>query len=48
MGEKGKISRIFGPFLGSAWTYASLDRERASAPGQIPARQMREIWERCR
>jgi len=24
MGEKGKLSRIFSPFLGASWTYASL------------------------
>jgi 3-dehydroquinate dehydratase type I len=44
MGEKGKISRIFSPFLGAAWTYASLSRVKASAPGQLTAGEMREIW----
>jgi 3-dehydroquinate dehydratase type I len=44
MGEKGKISRIFSPFLGAAWTYASLSRVKASAPGQLTAEEMREIW----
>jgi len=46
MGKKGKISRIFAPLLGSAWTYASLDRRRASAPGQLTVEEMREIWEK--
>jgi len=45
MGEKGKISRIFSPFLGAAWTYASLNRSRASASGQLTVGEMREIWE---
>jgi 3-dehydroquinate dehydratase type I len=46
MGEKGKMSRIFAPLMGAAWTYASLDRKRASAPGQLTVKEMREIWER--
>ncbi len=44
MGEKGKISRIFSPFLGAAWTYASLSRAKASAPGQLTVEEMRKIW----
>jgi 3-dehydroquinate dehydratase type I len=44
MGEKGKISRIFSPFLGAAWTYASLSRIKASAPGQLTVDEMKEIW----
>jgi 3-dehydroquinate dehydratase type I len=45
MGEKGKISRIFSPFLGAAWMYASLNRSRASASGQLTVVEMKEIWE---
>jgi 3-dehydroquinate dehydratase type I len=48
MGEKEKISRIFSPFLGAAWTYASLNKSRASAPGQLTVRELREIWEKMR
>ncbi|MDI7261770.1 MAG: type I 3-dehydroquinate dehydratase, partial [Thermodesulfobacteriota bacterium] len=48
MGEKGRMSRIFAPLMGAAWTYASLSKERASAPGQLTIREMREIWERLR
>jgi 3-dehydroquinate dehydratase type I len=44
MGEKGKMSRIFSPFLGAAWTYASLNRSMASASGQLTVGEMREIW----
>jgi 3-dehydroquinate dehydratase type I len=46
MGEKGKMSRIFSPLMGAAWTYASLSRRRSSAPGQLTIQEMREIWER--
>jgi len=45
MGEKGKLSRIFSPFLGAAWTYASLNKVKASAPGQMTVKEMKEIWE---
>jgi 3-dehydroquinate dehydratase type I len=48
MGEKGKMSRIFAPLMGAAWTYASLDRKRTSAPGQLTAGDLKEIWERLR
>jgi len=48
MGEKGKMSRIFAPLVGAAWMYASLDRKRTSAPGQLTVLEMREIWERLR
>jgi 3-dehydroquinate dehydratase type I len=48
MGEKGKLSRIFAPLMGAAWTYASLDRKRTSAPGQLTVGALKEIWERLR
>ena len=48
MGEKGQISRIFSPFLGAAWTYASLSRAKASAPGQMTVGEMKEIWKTLR
>lgn len=46
MGEKGKISRIIAPLIGASWTYASLNKNRPSAPGQLTVREMRDIWER--
>ena len=46
MGEKGKMSRIFSPLMGAAWTYAPLSRKQASAPGQLTIQEMREIWGR--
>jgi 3-dehydroquinate dehydratase type I len=48
MGGKGKMSRIFAPLMGAEWTYASLDRKRTSAPGQLTARELKEIWGRLR
>jgi len=43
MGEKGKISRIMAPLLGSVISYASLEPEEASAPGQLTVHELREI-----
>jgi 3-dehydroquinate dehydratase type I len=48
MGEKGKISRIFSPILGAAWTYASLNKNKLSAPGQLTVRELKAIWEKMR
>ena len=48
MGEKGKMSRIFAPFMGTAWTYASLSGDKTSAPGQITVGEMKEIWKKLR
>jgi 3-dehydroquinate dehydratase type I len=48
MGDRGKMSRVFAPLMGASWTYAPLIRERASAPGQLTARELREIWRRLR
>ena len=46
MGDRGKMSRVFAPLMGASWTYAPLIRERASAPGQLTARELKEIWRR--
>lgn len=46
MGERGRISRIFSPLLGGAWTYASIKQTKQSAPGQITVKEMREVLER--
>ncbi len=43
MGTAGKISRIMAPLIGSAVTYASLDRDEASAPGQLTIHELRVI-----
>ena len=44
MGELGMISRIVGRKFGSMITYASLARGRESAPGQIPAADLRHLY----
>ncbi|NPA94492.1 MAG: type I 3-dehydroquinate dehydratase [Thermodesulfobacteria bacterium] len=43
MGRHGCMSRIASLELGAHFTFASLESGLDSAPGQIPARQMREI-----
>ncbi len=43
MGERGRISRIIAPLLGSAISYCPLEPEGASASGQLTAGRMREI-----
>jgi len=48
MGEKGRISRVISPLLGAAWTYASLNKDRNSAPGQLTVRELADIWKRIR
>lgn len=45
MGEKGRMSRIFAPLLGAAWTYAALEKKKTSAPGQLTVQEMKSIWE---
>jgi len=44
MGEKGKISRIMAPYLGSYLSFASLEKGAESAPGQLTIEEMREIF----
>ena len=44
MGEAGKITRIAAPFLGAAFTFASVDEAHLTAPGQLTASQMDEIY----
>jgi len=48
MGERGKMSRVFAPFTGAAWTYAALSKGKTSAPGQLTIWEMKDIWERLR
>ena len=44
MGPAGIMTRILGPSRGSFLTYASLDDESATAPGQLTARELREVY----
>jgi 3-dehydroquinate dehydratase type I len=43
MGCLGKVTRIVAPFMGSEFTYASMDEGKATAPGQIRYSDMKEI-----
>lgn len=43
MGERGRLSRVAAPLLGSCWSYASLERGAASAQGQLTVREMRTV-----
>lgn len=40
MGAHGQISRILGPIIGSPMTYASLEENLSSAPGQLTAKAL--------
>ena len=44
MGPAGMMTRVLGPSRGSFLTYASLDDESATAPGQLTARQLRDVY----
>jgi len=44
MGELGKITRIAAPLLGACFTFASVDEEHLTAPGQFTAAQMETIY----
>ena len=44
MGETGKITRIAAPLLGAEFTFASVDEANLTAPGQLTASKMEEIY----
>jgi 3-dehydroquinate dehydratase/shikimate dehydrogenase len=44
MGQAGVMTRILGPSRGSFLTYGSTDDESATAPGQLTARALREVY----
>lgn len=44
MGEAGIATRILGPSRGAFLTYASLDGDTATAPGQLSVRELREVY----
>jgi 3-dehydroquinate dehydratase/shikimate dehydrogenase len=45
MGEEGLVSRVLGPRAGAAFTFASLDDGVETAPGQVTARTLRELYQ---
>jgi 3-dehydroquinate dehydratase-1 len=44
MGEPGRISRILAPLAGGYLTYACMSAGRESAPGQIPVKELNELY----
>ena len=44
MGEAGLLTRILGPSRGAFLTYGSLDNDKATAPGQISAAELRDLY----
>jgi len=44
MGEKGTITRVLGPVYGGYLTFASLDKGKASAPGQLSVHELKTAW----
>jgi 3-dehydroquinate dehydratase/shikimate dehydrogenase len=44
MGELGEISRVLAPLYGSYLTFASLEKGQESAPGQIPAETLKNVY----
>ena len=44
MGEKGRMSRVMAPLLGSCWTYASLNKGEESAPGQMTVKELQQMF----
>ena len=44
MGQRGLMTRVLGPSRGSFLTYGSMDDESATAPGQIMAGELRQLY----
>jgi len=44
MGPLGVISRVLCPLVGGDFTYASVEKGRESAPGQITVRDLRKLY----
>ncbi|TFH27106.1 MAG: type I 3-dehydroquinate dehydratase [Bacteroidia bacterium] len=44
MGPLGRILRILSPYLGGAFTFASLGEGKETAPGQLSIKEMNEIY----
>ena len=44
MGQAGIMTRILGPSRGSFVTYGAFDSDSATAPGQVTARELREVY----
>jgi len=45
MGELGKVSRLMSPLFGGFLTFAALEREGETAPGQMTIKEMRTAYQ---
>jgi 3-dehydroquinate dehydratase / shikimate dehydrogenase len=45
MGENGEISRVLSPLFGGFLTFGALETGKESAPGQIPANTLKNIYQ---
>lgn len=45
MGDMGLISRVLCPLVGGYFTYASIEKGKVSAPGQITVRELKALYE---
>ena len=44
MGERGSFTRILQPLYGSVWTYACIDEDQQTAPGQLSVKTLKNIY----
>ena len=44
MGKKGILTRILTPTLGGEMMFGTLNNRKASAPGQLPVKELKKIW----
>ena len=44
MGAQGRILRLLSPYLGGAFTFASLEEGEETAPGQLSIQEMMDIY----
>src|SRR5208283_109454 len=44
MGEEGLVSRVLGPRAGAPFTFASFSDSAATAPGQVTAGTLRDLY----
>ena len=44
MGEEGLVSRVLGPRAGAAFTFASFSESTETAPGQVKAETLRDLY----
>ncbi|MFC2056652.1 type I 3-dehydroquinate dehydratase [Chloroflexota bacterium] len=48
MGQMGQISRVLSPLVGADFAYASIEKGKESAPGQMTVQELTRIYEMVR